>query len=341
MTDGKLGVAIHGAGAVARAHAASWIKNPHSEIVSVSSRRKASAQRLVDELGLDCDTGDNLSDVLGDGRVHIVDVTGPNHVHAEHGIAAAEAGKHVFVEKPMALSLSDSRALRDAVGRAGVKSTVGFVLHWVPGVEILKSLLDTAAIGELFYAEVDYWHHIGPWHHAWESYSKKATGGSTMLLGGCHAVDLLCWLVGKKAVEVTAYSNNKKGDFEYDANVVAIVKFRDGTIGKTSTLFDCQMPYACNIDLIGTEGTLRDNRVWSKRLLKGQNDWATFPAVMPDSGDVHHHPFDAQMDHFVQCILENRQPECSVADAYHSHELCLAIDRSIEQGGRPVKLPLE
>jgi predicted dehydrogenase len=65
------------------------------------------------------------------------------------------------------------------------------------------------------------------------------------------------------------------------------------------------------------------------------------PTILPDSGDVHHHPFDAQINHFVDCIREDRQSHCSVADAYRRHESCSAIDRSIAEGGRVVKLPLD
>ena len=137
-----------------------------------------------------------------------------------------------------------------------------------------------------------------------------------------------------------AISNNVKDFYEYDSNVVAIVKFRGGAIGKTSTLFDAEMPYTFNIDLVGTEGALRDNRLWSKRLLPGQTDWAALPTILPDSGDVHHHPFDAEVDHLVECIRTDRESHCNIADAFHTHELCLAIDRSIEQGGAKVSLPL-
>jgi len=120
-----------------------------------------------------------------------------------------------------------------------------------------------------------------------------------------------------------------------------VLKFRGGIIGKTSVLLDCQMPYSFNIDLAGTEGTLRDDRLWSKKLLPAQTDWATLPTLLPNSGDVHHHPFDAQINELVDCILQGRESHCNVADAYKTHELCMAIDRSIAEGGRPVKLPLE
>ncbi len=341
MENGKLGVAIHGAGWVAGAHAASWKKNPHARIVSVSDLYEERARRLVDEHGLDCSVRDRYEEVLADDRVDVVDVTSPSHVHAEQGIAAAEAGKHVLVEKPIALSMEDNRALRDAVARAGVKSLASFCLRWNPAAVTIKSLVDSGAIGDLFYLEMDYWHGLSPAHHAWDLHSKKETAGSTMLLGGCHAVDALRWLAGDEVEQVSAFSNNQKGLFEYDANVVAVMRFRSGILGKTSALFDAEMPYQFNLDLAGTEGTIRDNRVWSTRLFPGQKGWTTIPTILPDSADVYHHPFDAEINHFVECILQDRESHCNVADGFRSHELCMAIDRSIERGGQPVKLPLE
>ena len=341
MNSGKLGVAIHGAGWVGHAHVESWLKNPHVEIVSVSSRRRESAQRLVDKFGLACPVRDRYEEALADPRVDIVNLSGPNQVHTEQGIAAARAGKHVLVEKPMALTLEDNRALRDAVAQAGVKSIVSFVLRWNPLLLTLKSLLSAGAIGDLLYAEVDYWHGIGPWYSGWEWAHTRRTGGSSFLLAGCHAADALRWLAGREVVEVSAVSNNRKGLYEFDANVVAVMKLADGTIAKSSSLLDAELPYALNIDLLGTEGALRDNRIWSRKVLPGQTTWTVMPTVMPDSGDVGHHPFDAQINHFVVCIREDRESHCNVADAYRTHELCLAIDRSAAQGGSPVKLPLE
>jgi predicted dehydrogenase len=334
-------VAIHGAGWVAGAHAAGWKKNPHARVVSVSDLHLDRARRLADEHGLECAVRDRYDEVLGDDRVDVVDVTSPSHVHAEQGIAAAEAGKHVLVEKPIALSMEDNRRLRDAVAQAGVKSLASFCLRWNPAAVTIKSLVDSGALGDLFYLEMDYWHGLGPSHHAWNLHSKRKTGGSAMLLGGCHAVDALRWVAGDEVDEVSAFSNNPKGLFEYDANVVAVMKFRSGILGKTSTLFDAEMPYQFNLDLAGTEGTIRDNRLWSTKLFPGQTGWTTIPTILPDSADVYHHPFDAEINHFVECILDQRESHCNIADAYRSHELCLAIDRSIAEGGRPIKLPLE
>jgi predicted dehydrogenase len=341
MNSRVLGVAIHGVGQVAYAHAASWLKNPRARIVSVGSRRRESARKLVEHFKLDCRIHESFEELLADGEVDIVNLSGPNQVHAPQGIAAAAAGKHLMIEKPMCLSMDENRALRDAVASAGVKSVVSFVLRWNPLFDNLRSLLAARAIGDLFYIEVDYWHGLGPWWSGYEWGKDTATGGSTYLTGGCHAVDAIRWFSRRKVVEVTAYSNNVKHLWEYDANVVAILRFDDGAIGKTSTLFDADMPYQFNIDLVGTDGTLRDNRLWAKKLFAGQRSWTEMRTIMPDSGAVDHHPFDAQMNHLVDCILRDEASHCDVADAYHTHEICLAIDRSIATGGRPIRLPLD
>jgi predicted dehydrogenase len=336
----KLGVAIHGAGEVAYAHAASWKKNPHTEIVSVSSRSRASAAALASKLNLECEVYDRYEDVLANERVDIVNISGPNHVHAEQAIAAAQSGRHLLVEKPIAISEDDNIALRQAVAENGVKSVVSFVLRWNPMFENIKSMLADGLIGRLFYVEVDYWHGLNRSYHGWQWASKRSTGGSAMLMGGCHAVDAVRWFAGQEVVEVSAFGNNCKGNYEYDANVVATLKFADGSIGKTSVLFDAVIPYSFNIDLLGSEGSIRDNRFWSPGRLPGQTDWINVPTIQPDSADVNHHPFDAQINHFVDCIRDNRESHCNVEDAFRTHEVCLAIDRSVQLGGQPVALPL-
>ncbi|HID24079.1 MAG TPA: Gfo/Idh/MocA family oxidoreductase, partial [Planctomycetaceae bacterium] len=204
MIDGKLGVAIHGAGQVAYAHAASWQKNPHAKVVWVTSRSEQSARRLADQLGLDCRVGDDYEKVLADPEVDIVNLSGPNHVHTPQAIAAAEAGKHLLIEKPMCISMDENRRLRDAVAAAGVKSVVSFVLRWNPLIESIRALVAAGAIGRVFYVEMDYWHGISDWWTGFDWAKRKDSGASAMLTGGCHAVDAIRWVTGDEVVEVSA-----------------------------------------------------------------------------------------------------------------------------------------
>ncbi len=341
MVERQLGVAIHGAGWVAGAHGRSWLKQPQVQIVSLSDLDRRRAEGLAQQLGVQCPVRQRLDEVLADPAVHIVDICTPSHLHAQQAIQAAQAGRHVLVEKPIALSLPELRHLREAVQQAGVKSLASFVLRWNPMVQTIHRLVQSGAIGRVFYAEADYWHNIPSTHHAWPFHSKQATAGSAMLLAGCHAVDMLRWLLADQAEEVSAVGNNPTGRFEYPPNVTAWIRFRGGAVAKVSALLDCQMPYTFQVELAGTEGTIRENRIWSRRLFPAQTGWSTVPTGLPDSADVHHHPFDAEIAHFVQCILEDRESHCNIADAYWSHELCLAIDRSLALGGQPVRLPLE
>jgi predicted dehydrogenase len=156
-------------------------------------------------------------------------------------------------------------------------------------------------------------------------------------------VDALRHFVNDDVTEVMAYSNKRNPEYEYDTNIVGIVKFAGGAIGKTSASFDVQSPYAFNIDLLGEKGSIRDNRIFARDFFAGQTDWITVPTIRPDSGDVTHHPFQGEIDHFVDCIVNDRESFLNLEAAAKTHAVCFALDKSAAEG-RPVKLsefPLE
>jgi predicted dehydrogenase len=198
-------------------------------------------------------------------------------------------------------------------------------------------MLDEHAIGRIFYAEVDYWHNIGPQYAQYRWNVKKEIAGSALLSAGCHAVDALRWFVQDEVEEVTAYSNKVNGEYEYDTNLVGILKFRNGAIGKTATSLDVQCPYAFNVDLLGDKGSIRDNRIYAKEFFGGQTDWIEVPTIRPDNGDVAHHPFDGELLHFIDTIRNDVESPLNLEDAAKTHAVCYALDRSAEEG-RPVRL---
>jgi predicted dehydrogenase len=277
-------------------------------------------------------------------EVDIVSICTPPHLHAEEVVLAAKAGKHMAIEKAVAMNVDDLRRMTAAVEEAGVKTVVSFVLRWNPLFQVIKGLLKSEAIGPIFYGEVDYYHGIGPWYGQYKWNITKAAGGSTLLSAGCHAVDGLRWFKGQEAVEVTSYSvhgnpSEAFAPYEYDPTSVTLVKFEDGSLGKVASSLECVQPYVFNINLCGTEGTIRNNQLYSKRLMPGQTNFATIPTILPDSGDVTHHPFQGELDHLVDCILNGAEPICDLTDAAKTHEIVFAADRSAETGA-PVKLPL-
>ncbi len=338
----NLGVGIIGTGWVSGTHIGAFEANPHTEVRGIVSRDKARAKAKAEEHDLaSCRAYDRLGEMLGDSGIHIVSICTPHHLHVAQGIAAAKAGKHLLLEKPVALDLAGLREIQAAVRAAKVKTCVSFVLRWNPLFETIRALLADRVIGQLFYAEVDYLHGIGPWYAQYGWNIKKDIGGSSLLTAGCHAVDGLRWFVGKRPVEVFAYANFSAQNplhYEYEPNSVTLIKFDDGTLGKVASSIECVMPYVFNIELLGDQGTIRNNQVFSKRWT-GQKSWATIPTILPDSGDVTHHPFRDEVNHFVDCILNGRESHANLDDAALTHEICFASEISARER-RPVSLPL-
>jgi len=337
-----LGVGIIGTGWVSGEHIRAYEANPHTEVRGMVGLTVALAQAKKEEYHLTrCQVYESLEALLDDADIHMVSICTPHHLHVPQGVAAAQAGKHLLLEKPVALDVEGLRALQAAVRAAKVKTQVSFVLRWNPLFETIRALLADGVIGKIFYGEVDYFHAIGPWYAQYEWNVKKEFGGSSLLTAGCHAVDGLRWFVGKRAVEVFAYANTSAQNplrYEYEPNSVTLVKFEDGTMGKVASSIECAMPYVFNIELLGDQGTIRNNQVFSKRWV-GQKGWATIPTILPDSGDVTHHPFRDEVNYFVDCILNERESHANLEDAAQTHEICFASELSAREK-RPVSLPL-
>ncbi|MBC8230587.1 Gfo/Idh/MocA family oxidoreductase [bacterium] len=363
MSREKMGVLIHGAGWVSTQHITAFKTNPNTEIVAISSRRLESCKQRSEEAGLEnILLTTNFSEALKRDDIDIVSVCTPQQLHPENTIAAAEAGKHIVIEKPIANSIEEMKAMLDAVRQAKVKTIVSFVLRWNPLFQTIKRMTADDALGDIYFVETDYQSNIASWWSGYEVARKKETGVSALLVGGCHSVDAIRWFAAKeeykaaKPVEVFAYSGGwRKGcdveynyytnawsegmpPLEYDGLEVALVKFENGVLGKVSVNFDSVMPYTFPIEIFGNKGSIKDNRVWSHKY-PGQNSWVEIPTILPDSSDVTHHPFQGQMDHFVECILEDKESHCNLEDAIISHEIPFAALQCYETG-KPVKLPL-
>jgi len=362
MTNKTLGVLVHGAGWVAGEHTRAFTENPHTNVVAISSRKLSSCQKKAEECGLeDVAFYTNYEDALAHEGVDIVAVCTPQHLHAENVIAAAKAGKHIVIEKPIANSPAEMRSMHDAVKKAGVKTVVSFVLRWNPLFETIKAMIADNALGDLYFVETDYQHDIASWWTGFEDARTKAQGISAMLVGGCHALDAARWFAAKgeyeaaNPVEVFGFSGGlRKGQaseynyhtgtwqdappLEYDDLEVVLVKFDNGVTAKVSVNFGCVMPYMFPIEIFGNRGTIKDNRVWSHKF-PGQNNWIEIPTILPDSADVSHHPFQRQIDHFIDCILEDRESHCNLEDAIKTHEIVFGALESYTTG-QSVTLPL-
>ena len=340
-----LGVAVCGTGWVSTEIIRAFELNPHTEVRVICGSDEERARARLAEAGVQSPVKfvSRASAAIENPEVDCVSICNRPDRHADLVVAAARAGKHILLEKPVCLRLKDLWAMQDAVRKAKVRTVVSFVLRWNPLFDIIAALMDKKAIGDPFYGEVDYYHAIGPWYRQYGWNQRKRYAGSSLLSAGCHAVDGLRYFVRKKAVEVKSYSMRGNGPhfdvYDYDPSSVTIIRFEDGAVGKVSTSLECICPYVFRIALFGTDGTILDNKIYSKKLMPGQTDFATVPTILPDSGDVTHHPFEGEINHFVDCVLRGKESHVNLDDAVETHEICFAMEEAARTG-RPVKLPL-
>jgi predicted dehydrogenase len=298
---------------------------------------KSRARSYMDQYGFACDYTEDYLEALKRDDIDIVAVCTINHLHYRQSLAAIEAGKHTFVEKPLCFCLEELRNLVRAAEGKDVQTHVGHVIRYYPAIVGLKNFLSGGGIGDVSYCECDYWHEIvGDWKTTFE------TGGSALLMGGCHSADMLRWLVGEEieVVEVFAYSSepSRRKDFEYHPNVYVLVKFENGVIGKVGTSLECNMPYVFHLQVNGTRGTIRNNGIFSEDFPE-LKDFVSLTSQYPDDWNVSHHPFPEEVNDFVGCILEEREPGLSIPRAAKTYELIFAAEQSAREG-RAVQLPL-
>jgi predicted dehydrogenase len=332
----KLGVGIIGCGAVAEEYVKAFQADDRSQVRALVSRNRPNAQRYRDRYNLQCEIETDAAAMLRMKNLDIVVVCTPHDTHTMYVVAAAEAGKHVIIEKPVALTVEDLQKQRQAVKRNNVKTIVSFVLHWNPLLMTIDRLIGQGALGNIFMVEVDYMHRI------WMTPGQKWLGsrkqsGTAILTGGCHAVDAMRWFARSEAEEVSAYQVQTENPIEYPGTISVNVKFRDGKVGRTTTTFDARMPYVFNIGVYGTEGSIRNDKVFAPKLFPGQSHFLQVPCILPDSADVSHHPFRGEVSHFIDCILGDTRPFPDLEDAAQTQAICFAADLSAESG-RPVKL---
>ncbi len=340
--NGKIGIAIWGAGTVSSAHLRAYQKNAACQVVAIGSRTTAGAAAKAREVGLDpnsIDLYDSIADLTQNPAVDALSICTPPQHHARNAIAAAEAGKHLLVEKPIAMTREELQAMDAAVTKAGVVSVCGFVLRYNPMVETAYALARAGLFGDLLYVQTDYWHNQEQSGYPGSEDHLAHLDMSAMMIGGCHAVDLARYLMDSDIVAVSAVETNGDVAAPFPPMQAAVVRFANGRIGKVSACVAQWMPYQFNVDLLGTDGGLRDNRFFSRTLV-GATDWATFPTITPNSGLVSHHPFDGEINHFLACIRSGTQSHANVHDAVNTHQALFAINDSGAAGGISISVPV-
>ncbi len=340
---GDLRVAVVGLGWVAEAHIGAYQATTGAKVTTVCSSRNPSPAEVEARYGLPLKVYSRYEEVLADPEIDIVSLCTANMFHAEQAIAAVRAGKHVYVEKPVALRYADAVRMRDAIRASGKKACVGFECRYSKQLSLLYSVVRKGLIGDIHYGEADYYHGIGPWYGQFRWSAKKDGGGSALLSGGCHALDALLLLMGEPVEEVSCFSSRSRAecfaDYEFDSCSVSLLKFANGRVGKVAACIDCLQPYYFHFHLVGSKGSLLDNKLYTTEL-PGLNKerWTTLETALLDSGEVTDHPYLPQMQAFVESIQTGvDEPLTNFEQGFRSHQVMFAAEQSARLG-RSVKL---
>lgn len=303
------------------------------EITAVCGRTKESAEQKISELGLRAAVYDNFDQMLDKEKIDVISICSPPEFHAEQTIKAALKGIHIAIEKPVAVCKEELVAMREIINRSGVKTIVGFVLRWNDLVQNIKRQY-LEKIGNIFYLETDYWH--GSSHEKkrrLHEYGTRTYPLGAFIGGGCHAVDMARFLANSDIKEVAALTPYMQAQ-QLQRTTVAIVKFKNGIIGKISATDEVFMPYVFNISIFGNDGAIRLNQIYSKHSAIKQ--WEIIPGAVPDSGAVWHHPFRGMISEFIDCIIQNRQTSCNFENSINTHLACFAAEESARRGGEKI-----
>lgn len=338
----KYNVGIIGYGWVATAHIAAIKASPNAQVTAVYSSRPHDDAELSTQWGSPIKAYTDLNTMLADKDLHIVSICSYPYQHKEHAIQAAQAGKHIIMEKPLALSWEDCLAIEQAVNKAGVKTCFCFECRYSSQFLSTKAVIDEGLLGDLHYGEVDYYHGLGPWYGQYRWNTRKDAGGSSLLTAGCHALDALLLCMGSDVAEVSSYETKSANEifdpYEYATSSVSLIKFKSGRIGKCASIVDSLQPYYFHTHLCGSQGSLLDNKFHSMKLGTDRNAWSTLAMNMLDSGDVSDHPYQKQFDTFFESLQEGiEMPLTSLKEAIKTHEIIFAADKSAATG-KPVKL---
>ncbi len=206
-----LGVAVIGFGWMGKTHTQAYARLLHHypdeplrpELVAVADEVPGRAQAAAAQFGF----GSALHDwreLAGDPRVQAVSITAPNFLHREIGVAMAQAGKHIWIEKPVGLSADDARAVRDAAAASGVQTTVGFNYRNAPAVQTARELIAAGEIGDVTHARIQFFSDYAAHPDGALTWRYEQAKGGNGVLGdlASHGVDLAQYLLGDIAAVI-------------------------------------------------------------------------------------------------------------------------------------------
>lgn len=340
-------------GKVARLQAGAIAHVQNARLAGVQGRDQAKARAFAADFGIEA--FDSI-EAMARGGVEAVIISSPHPLHREHAIAALEAGMHVLVEKPMALSTADCDAMIAAANAANRKLGVISQRRWFPAVRRVRDALDSGKIGRPILADVvmfgwrdEAYYRSDPWRGSW-----AAEGGGVLVNQAPHQLDLMLWMMGP-VDEVQAYWANLNHPYiEVEDTAVASIRFKSGALGSILVSNSQKPGIYAKVHIHGsngaTAGVQTDGGMMFIAGMAGiaepaLNDIWTIPGEerMPAAWEAQDRAFfktldpaehfhALQLQDFTAAILDDREPQVTAIEGRATVALIEAIYESGRSG---------
>lgn len=227
-----------------------------SELVAVMRRDRAKAQVFAERHGAKWAYSD-VDALLADNEVNAVYIATPPYLHCEHTIRAAQAGKHILCEKPMALTVEECQRMIDACRQAGVTLMIAYYRTFYPNIMRMKALMAEGAIGDVVLARINHTGFYEPSQHDSSSWrvNPEISGGGVLMDLGSHRIDLLQYLMGD-IVSARGYAETVHLDIDVDDSAVFTLRFASGAHAVANINWNVGFSVD-DVEVYGTEGCLR------------------------------------------------------------------------------------
>lgn len=329
MSKLKLGVIGLGRlGQVYAQHTARQI--PDAALVAVADPRPEVTQPFATQIG-ELTVYADFRDLLAHPDLDAVIVATPTNTHSEVVTLAAQAGKHIFCEKPMALTLTETDAMIAAIEKAGVLCQVGFMRRFDEGCLAAKRQIEAGVIGQPVTIRS-----IGrdPFRTSLE-YANPAVSGGLIVDMGIHDFDLIHWLMGDEVERVytevasLVYPELQTvGDVD---NAMIVLRFERGGLGNVEVSRTAAYGYDIQCEIIGSEGALQVGYLRQTPLLTLTRAGVSHD-VVPHFPQRFGAAYTRQIEHFVECVRDGKPPAVTPTDSRAALQIGLAATRSQHEG---------
>ena len=346
-----LGFGIIGCGMIANFHARAIADVRGTKLVACYDAFPASADRFAESRG--CRAYHSLDAMLADPRVDLVTIGTPSGAHMEPAVAAAKAGKHVIIEKPLEITLKRCDKIIEACEKHGVKCSSLFPSRFHDSSRKMKKAIDAGRFGQLTMGDsyvkwfrTQQYYDSGAWRGTWE-----LDGGGALMNQAIHSVDLLTWLMGP-VVEITAHTATLAHErIAVEDTAVATLRFANGALGVIEASTAAYPGYLKRVEIHGSAGTAvmeeEDIKVWDfakktkqdEAILEAMQQQKSTGGGASDPAAIGHHGHAEQFRDFVKAIKSDGAPAVDGHEGRRSVEIILAIYKAAETG-KTVKLPL-